>query len=171
MLAKLKQHPSVLKLLKQFEMMPARDQLALKVLAAVMLVLFLYFGLWQPAYQYKQNAQIDLQQQQDLLALVMENKAALTQMSGAGSSTSAALNSQQLVSAVTNLAKQAGVLLKRFEPSGEQEIKVWVEDASFDKMMNWLNTLQKTLNVRVEQISLEKTDAPGLVSARLTLSS
>jgi general secretion pathway protein M len=171
MLTKIKQHPSIIKAQKQFEMMPARDQLALKVLAAVFVLIVIYFGLWQPAYTFKQNAEIELQQQKDLLALVLENKAALTQMSGAGSSGPSVLNSQQLVSSVTNLARQAGVLLKRFEPSGEREIKVWVEDAAFDKMMNWLNTLHKTLNVRVEQISLEKTDAPGLVSARLTLSS
>jgi general secretion pathway protein M len=171
MFSKIKQQPAVLKALKQYEMLPSRDQLALKVLAVVMIILFLYFGLWQPAYQFKQNAEIELQQQKDLLALVMENKAALKEMSGSGSTSVPAMNSQQLVSAVTNLARQAGVLLKRFEPSGEREIKVWVEDASFDKMMNWLNTLHKTLNVKVEQISLEKTDAPGLVSARLTLSS
>lgn len=171
MLAKLKQHPSLLKALKQFEMMPARDQMALKVLAFVLVLIFIYFGLWQPAYQYKENAEIELQQQKDLLALVMENKSALAGLSGSNRPGTPAMNSQQLVSAVTNLARQAGVLLKRFEPSGEREIKVWVEDAEFDKMINWLNTLEKTLNVRVNQISLEKTDAAGLVSARLTLSS
>lgn len=151
--------------------MPARDQMALKLLAVVLFIIFLYFGLWQPAYLYKHEAELKLQQQKDLLALVMENKTALSELSGADRSGASSLNSQQLVSAVTNLARQAGVMLKRFEPSGEREIKVWVEDAPFDKMMSWLNTLQKTLKVRVDQISLEKTDAPGLVSARLTLSS
>lgn len=171
MFSKLKQQPAVLKALKQFEMMPARDQMALKVLAVVLALMFIYFGMWQPAYQYKQNAETELQQQKDLLALVMENKTALAGLSGASRSGSPVMNSQQLVSAVTNLARQAGVLLKRFEPSGEREIKVWVEDAEFDKMINWLNTLQKTLSVKATQISLEKTDAPGLISARLTLSS
>lgn len=161
----------MLKVLKQFEMMPARDQLALKVLVLTLVGLILYFGFWQTAYQYKQDAQLNLESQKELLALVMENKTALSAMANSGSASGPTLNSQQLVSSVTNLAKQAGVLLKRFEPSGEREIKVWVEGVPFDKMMTWLNTMNRTLNVRVEHISVDKFDSPGMVSARLTLSS
>lgn len=170
MISAIKQNPSILKALKQYEMLPARDRLALKALVGVLIVLFLYFGLWQPAHQYKKDADAYLLQQQALLALVQENKTALSNLSKS-SSTAIGLNSQQLVSSVTNLAKQAGVVLKRFEPSGENEIKVWVDDASFDKMMTWLSTMNKTLNVRVEQISIEKSEQVGLVSSRLTLSS
>jgi len=171
MIASIKQHPTILKALKQYEMMPSRDRLALKVLCLVLVLLFMYFGLWQPAYTYKKESEIFLQQQKDLLALVVENKSALSSLSSTSSSNIAALNSQQLVTSVTNLAKQTGVVLKRFEPSGEREIKVWVDDASFDKMMTWLTTMKRTLNVKVEQISVEKSEGPGLVSARLTLSS
>lgn len=170
MISAIKQNPSILKALKQYEMLPARDRMALKALVSVLILLFLYFGLWQPAYQYKKDADAYLLQQQELLALVQENKSALSNLSKS-SSAAVGLNSQQLVSSVTNLAKQAGVVLKRFEPSGENEIKVWVDDASFDKMMTWLSTMKKTLNVRVEQISIEKSEQIGLVSSRLTLSS
>lgn len=170
MISAIKQNPSVLKALKQYEMLAARDKMALKALLATLVLLFIYFGLWQPAYQYKKDADMYFQQQSGLLALVTENKSALRNLTKASSS-SATLNSQQLVSSVTNLAKQAGITLKRFEPSGDNEIKVWVDDASFDKMMTWLTTMKKTLNVRVIQISVEKSDQPGLVSSRLTLSS
>ena len=170
MISAIKQNLSILKALKQYEMLPARDRMALKALVSVLILLFLYFGLWQPAYQYKKDADAYLLQQQELLALVQENKSALSNLSKS-SSAAVGLNSQQLVSSVTNLAKQAGVVLKRFEPSGENEIKVWVDDASFDKMMTWLSTMKKTLNVRVEQISIEKSEQIGLVSSRLTLSS
>tara|TARA_R110001592_G_scaffold1001_2_gene5907 strand:- start:20053 stop:20568 length:516 start_codon:yes stop_codon:yes gene_type:complete len=171
MISSIKQHPHILKALKQYEMMPSRDRLALKLLSFFLILLFMYFGLWQPAYTYKKDSEILLQQQKDLLALVMENKAALSNLSGSPSANVAALNSQQLVTSVTNLAKQTGVVLKRFEPSGEREIKVWVEDLAFDKMMVWLTTMKRALDVRVEQISVEKSERPGLVSARLTLSS
>ncbi len=167
----IKQNPSLLKALKQYEMMPSRDRLALKVLAFTLILLFMYFGLWQPAYSYKKEAAQYLEQQQELLALVMQNKSALSNLSDTSSSGQASLNSQQLVSSVTNLAKQASVTLKRFEPSGEKEIKVWVEDVPFDKIMVWLTTMKRTLNIKVDQISVEKSDGPGLVSARLTLSS
>ena len=171
MITLIKQNPTVLKALKQYEMLPSRDRLALKILGFFSILIFMYFALWQPAYSYKKESQAYLEQQKELLALVMENKSALSNLSSSSSSNTSALNSQQLVTSVTNLAKQAGVVLKRFEPSGEREIKVWVDDAAFDKMITWLTTMKRTLNVRVEQISVEKSDGPGLVSARLTLSS
>jgi general secretion pathway protein M len=80
------------------------------------------------------------------------------------------LSSQQLVSSVSNLAKKHGVMLKRFEPSGDKKIKVWVDNASFDKMITWLTALKTSLNIEVEQISVEKDDVEGQVSSRLTLS-
>jgi len=166
------QHPTLLAYRKQYEMLPTRDRLALKVLALALSLVVLYFAAWQPAFQYKKNAEINLAEKQKLLELVESNRnilASLNAKNGANSAKSN-LDSQQLVSAVTNLAKQKGVVLKRFEPSGERKLKVWVDDASFDKVMIWLSTLNKKLNVKVEQISVEKDDAVGQVSARLTLS-
>jgi len=168
----LMQHPTLLAYRKQYEMLPTRDRLALKVLALAVGLIVLYFAAWQPAFEYKKNAEINLVEKQKLLALVENNRNVLTKLnakSGANGA-KANLDSQQLVSAVTNLAKQKGVVLKRFEPSGERKLKVWVDDASFDKVMIWLSALRKKLNVKVEQISVEKDDAVGQISARLTLS-
>lgn len=171
MINSLKQHPTIMNALKQYEMMPSRDRAALKILGVVLVLVLLYFVLWQPAYSYKKEAETFLQQQKDLLALVVENKTDLASLNSNSRSGSVSLNSQQLVSSVTNLAKQTGVVLKRFEPSGEKEIKIWVEDVPFDKVMTWLTTMKRTLNIKVDQISVDRSEASGLISARLTLSS
>ncbi|KZZ32321.1 hypothetical protein A3755_09950 [Oleiphilus sp. HI0085] len=158
---------------KQYEMLSARDRLALKVLLVALSLVILIFGLMKPAYEYKKQAEAKLEQNQQLLALVNQNKAALRSLgqNNQGSASKKALNSQQLVSSVTNLAKQQKVALKRFEPSGDNKLKVWVDDASFDKVISWLSRLKSSLGVRVEQISIDKDDAPGKISARMTLSS
>lgn len=172
MLESLKQNPALLNLRKQYEMLPQRDRLALKVLSVVLSAVIIYFAMWQPAFQYKQNAELNLERNQQLLALINENRSVLSSGSrSGGKSARKILDSQQLVSSVTNLAKQKGIVLKRFEPSGDSKLKVWVDDVSFDKMMVWLSTMRKSLNVTVEQISIDKDDDPGKVSARLTLSS
>ena len=172
MLEGLKQNPTVLSVQKQYEMLPARDRLVLKIFGMIIAIIAIYYATWSPAQQYMQNAQLDLTQNQQLLALVKQNKKLLASMSKAsGAKNTKVLDSQQLVSSVTNMAKRNGVTLKRFEPSGDSKIKVWVDNVSFDKMMSWLTALQKKLNVSVEQISIEKDDLAGKVSARLTLSS
>lgn len=173
MLSKLMEIPAVLAAQKQFEMLPARDRLALKVLAGVLGLCILYFAMWVPAQTFMKDAENDLSTKQDLLVLVNENKALLKSLArqGGQSSGQGALNSQQLVSTVTNLAKKKGLSLKRFEPSGESKIKVWMDAQSFDKMVGWLDELKRSFNVRVEQISVEGEDKAGLVSVRMTLAS
>jgi len=173
MFESIKQHPTLMGYRKQYEMLPAQDRLALKALIAALSLAILYFAICMPIYEYKKNAEMKLEQNQQLLSLVMTNKKTLANIAkrSSGAGNKKALNSQQLVSSVTNLAKRKGVVLKRFEPSGDNKLKVWVDDASFDKVMSWLSSLQQSLNVKVEQVSIEKDDAPGQISARLTLSS
>jgi general secretion pathway protein M len=173
MLEGLKQNPTLLNYRKQYEMLSTRDRLALKIMAAVLIAVLIYSMLWLPAQKFMHSAEVKLAQNKQLLSLVTKNSstlASLAQQSRAGGA-ARTLDSQQLVSSVTNLARQKGVVLKRFEPSGENKLKVWVDDASFDKVITWLSALKKTLKVTVEQISIEKDDAPGQISARLTLSS
>jgi len=172
MLEGLKQNPIILDLQKQYEMLPVRDRGILKVAGIILILCIIYFAMWVPASDYMENAQQDLAQNTKLMLLVKQNKALLSALSRTSGPSSGVktLTSQQLVSSVTNLAKKNGVMLKRFEPSGDKKIKVWVDNVSFDKMMTWLSALKKSLNIVVEQISVEKDDAAGQVSSRLTLS-
>lgn len=172
MIESIKNNPSVLNAIRQFESLPSRDRMALKILSLVVLILILYFSMWVPAKAFMDQNKSDLEFNKQLLALVVDNKTTLSSMNRSGASSSAKiLDSQQLVSSVTNLAKQNKIALKRFEPSGENKLKVWVDDAPFDKMIKWLDRMKKSLGVTVEQITIEKDDSPGLVSARMTLSS
>jgi len=173
MFERITQHPTLMGYRKQYEMLPAQDRLALKALVSAVALAVLYFAVCMPIYEFKKNAELNLEQNKQLLSLVLSNKKTLSSIAknSSGAGTKKALNSQQLVSSVTNLAKRKGVVLKRFEPSGDNKLKVWVDDASFDKVMSWLTSLNQSLNVKVEQVSIEKDDAPGQISARLTLSS
>lgn len=173
MFSSIKQQPAVINLQKQYEMLSGRDRIALKVLAVVLAVLLGYFLAWQPAFQFMRDAEAEVERSEQLLALVKQNRTILASLSAgrAAQGKGKVLDSQQLVSSVTNMAKRHDVALKRFEPGGERQIKVWIDDASFDKMMAWLKALDSSLQVYVEQISVEKGELSGQISARLTLAS
>lgn len=156
---------------EKWEDLDSREQLSLKVLSIVLACFIAYFAVWQPAKNYMSSEYASLEQSQELLQLIRNNRQKLASVGQRSNNQPAAMNSQQLVSTVTNLAKKNALSLKRFEPSGDNKVKVWLEDAPFDKMVEWLAQLEKNLKVRVEQISVEKEDAPGMISARLTLSS
>lgn len=171
MLEKLSRNPTIASALQWYESQTPRDQLIVKCVALFVVLVILYLSTWAPAKSYMDDGVRALESRKDLLALVQENRTTLKRMAQSSASSAPTLDSQQLVSSVTNLAKRSGLSLKRFEPSGENQVKVWVDEASFDKLVSWLGALKKSLNVSVDQISLEVEDEPGRISARLTLRS
>jgi general secretion pathway protein M len=168
---RIKSHPSVVAALKQYEALPDRDQKALQLLGIALAVILIYFLMWAPASAYMNNGQAALERNRDVQALIQVNYATLSSLGKQSSSDGVSLDSQQLVSAITNLAKKQGVALKRFEPSGDNKVKVWLEKVPFDKMIAWLGALDASLNISADQVSIEKEEAQGMISARITLSS
>lgn len=161
---------SVTAIKNRWESLEDREKLSLKVMFVALTLAIAYFAIWSPAHKFMVDSQRSVEDRRELLALVISSRQALAR-SGAVSNAAPDMNSQQLVSTVTNMARTQQLSLKRFEPSGENKIKVWVEDVSFDNLVAWLSKLDKAIKVSVEQISVEKQDKPGVVSARLTLSS
>lgn len=164
------QNEAIQNLQNRWNAFDAREQTSLKLLAVALTLFLAYFAMWVPAETFLKDSQRELEDGRKLLALVQSSGAALKE-SGAGSQATANMNSQQLASTVTSMARKQKLSLKRFEPSGENKVKVWVEDVSFDTLVSWLSVLDKSIGVKVEQISVEKQNKPGVVSARLTLSS
>ncbi len=171
MLEKLQTLPVYIELQKKFDMMSSREQLLLKLMFVALLMVLAYAVMWRPAQAYMQSAEAQLQQAQELVALIHKNQSVLRSRSASSGSNTAALDSQQLVSSVTNMARQHQLTLKRFEPSGENKVKVWVDDVPFNNMIAWLTQLHESLGIRVELVTIEKQDTEGRVTARLTLSS
>jgi general secretion pathway protein M len=70
---------------------------------------------------------------------------------------------------VTRTARESGLTLQRFEPSGDDSIRVWLEKVPFSQVSGWLETLNIDNGVEIEQASMDRQNEPGFVSVRLTL--
>jgi len=86
---------------------------------------------------------------------------------GAGSDTP--VDGRALMALVTRSASESGLSLQRFEPSGENAIRVWLEGAPFTEVANWLERLNTSHGVQIDQASMDRQNDPGIVSVRLTL--
>ncbi len=172
MLAKIKEHPAIGKLIAQYDQLPKRDQQALLVLVVAVLLAIIYFGIWRPAAGYHERAADAKDNAETLLAWMQENRASLRQLAQSGGDpggVSQLTDSRALMSTVTRTAGQSGLSLNRFEPSGDSAIRVWLEDVPFKNVASWLEGLSQQYGVVVDQASFDRGDAPGLVSVRLTL--
>ncbi|MBZ2168171.1 MULTISPECIES: type II secretion system protein GspM [Marinobacter] len=173
MFKKLKEQPAVGKLIAQYDQLPRRDQQALTVMAIAILLGLLYFMVWRPVSDFHDRAVADHENSADLLAWMEANEATIMRLGGAdgdtGEAAVAVADGRALMALVTRSAREAGLSLQRFEPSGQNAIRVWLEDAAFAEVAAWLERLNSGHGVIVDQAAMDRSREPGRVSVRLTL--
>ncbi len=60
--------------------------------------------------------------------------------------------------------------LSRINPDGDKQVRVWIDDVSFDALLRWMyHDLQSRYGVRIDNIAVERRSTAGVVNARLTL--
>lgn len=173
MFSRFKEQPLIGKLTAQYDQLPRRDQQALMVLGIAIFLGILYFAIWQPAEAYHDQGVSKRENAQQLLAWLNSNRDSLDRLSGVAGQSSAAVDKPRdgraLMALVTRTAGESGLSLQRFEPTGENAIRVWLEKAPFSEVAGWLETLSVENGVEIEQASMDRQSEPGLVSVRLTL--
>lgn len=173
MINRLKEQPLVGKLTAQYDHLPRRDQQALIVLAIAVLVGILYFAIWRPAVSFHDSAVNERENAEQLLAWLDANRSSLQRISGgteqASGNADRPADGRALMALVTRTAGESGLALQRFEPSGEDAIRVWLEQVPFERVSGWLERLNSENGVQIEQASMDRQSEPGLVSVRLTL--
>ncbi|AZT83791.1 type II secretion system protein M [Marinobacter sp. NP-4(2019)] len=173
MLTKLKDQPSVGKLIAQYDQLPRRDQQALTVLAIAVFLGLLYFLIWRPITGFHDQAASSRENAEELLAWMRANQSDIERLAASEGAGSPAPNAPQdgraLMALVTRSAGESGLSLQRFEPSGNSAIRVWLEDVPFADVAAWLESLSTDHGVVIDQAAMDRKDAPGIVSVRLTL--
>lgn len=172
MFAKLKENPNITKMIARYDHLPRRDQQMLKLLVLALVLAVLYFMVWRPAAEYRENAVTTRNSAVVLLGWMQENRMAIRGLSanaGQGQRSSQIQDGRALMATITETARSSGLSLQRFEPSGDSAIRVWLEDVPFNQVAAWLEQLSQDYGVIIDQAAMDRRNTPGVVSVRLTL--
>lgn len=173
MVSKLKETPSVKRLIAKYDHLPRRDQQALKLMVVAVAIALVYFAIWRPISHYHDDAEAARQNAANLLAWMQENRVTIRELAGtSGESAGNAqrpANGRELMATVTSTARESGLELQRFEPSGDNAIRIWMEDVPFTQAAAWLEGLSSNHGILIEQAAVDRRETPGVVSVRLTL--
>lgn len=175
MWTRIKDQPAVGKLIARYDQLPVRDRQALMVLFVALLVTVLYFAIWRPASDFRDQAEASRENAEQLLAWMQANESSIRQISGADSTALAGAgvdkpaDGRALMALITRSASEAGLSLQRFEPSGENAVRVWLDGVPFADVAAWLEQLDARHAVIIDQASMDRGNEPGRVSVRLTL--
>lgn len=149
---------------QQYMALSDRDRILVNILALV----FGVFLLWQlvigPAFGYLNSAR-------DAYAKQLENHEWMQTNAELAREKIAASSGDRegsLLSIASATAKSYDLSFSRFEPIGEDRVRLWMDQVKFNDIVNWLGELETDKGVSAIDISLDSS-TPGYVSVRLTL--
>lgn len=150
-----------------FAQLAPRERWMVAACAAFVTLSVLYAGIWKPLVKIQHQREEALAAARSLASRI-EELAAVAQNGRPGGSVNLSASILSVVdqSARTVLGKQPS----RIQPEGDKEVKVWVEEVSFDSLTRWLNELETRYGIRAQTAEIEKQATPGVVSAQLSLS-
>ncbi len=143
------------------------------ITGAVVLVLFLVYALaWSPLRSGYLELQNNVEVQRETALWMQENAQRLAQLKRTRGAAPSGLGGQSLLALADRTARSGGLgdALKRVEPEGSNNVKVWLEGASFDVLIGWLGSLGNKYGISADTVTMERvSDKSGRVNARLTL--
>jgi general secretion pathway protein M len=149
----------------RYELAAPREQLMLRVLGLFFLGLLLVFALIVPLHQFNADAIADYRAQRDTLAWMQSNRGAVK----AGAAPATGKSGDSVMSIINQSARPLGLNFKRYEPSGERGVNLWLEQVPFDQVVRWLELLERDFGVIAVDFSATKRDEAGMVDVRLNL--
>jgi general secretion pathway protein M len=135
---------------------------------ALAVVLLCYALLWAPLQRELTRLRVDVPTKYEELQWMRSQTARLKVLRTAAP---AALQSNGILSFVEQSAQAYNIqqFVKRVDPEGTNSVRLAIDGAPFNSVVEWLANLQKQGGVRIETASLEPQPTSGIVNARLLL--
>lgn len=140
-----------------------REQQLVAVMAVIVGVSILYWGIWSPISNAEARALSQRNAQASTLAYVKQtaNKiAALKQTTGRKAATGGSLGS-----IVTQSAGRFGLTITRMQPQGNK-IQVWMDDVPFESLLGCLDDLVQQKGLSLDNLDVAAADQVGMVQVR-----
>lgn len=139
-----------------------REQRLIAVMSLLIAIFILYSVIWQPLNDALVKNKAKLERSQDLLVWVQENTDRYTKAKRSGARKQ---SGGSLSSIVTRTSRTKKITITRMQPQGE-DLQVWIDEISFEQLLNWLEQLATREGLQVKSIDLSKTDQQGAVRVR-----
>lgn len=150
-------------LVSKFKALTEREQLMVIVATVVIIVGIFYFMVWSPLNSSIEKQRSLIADQQELLTWVQQSANRAIQLRQSGQGAQRNFNGS-LPQAVNQTTARFKIAISRMQPQG-QELQVWVDQAPFDSVVDWLNALEK-MGIVILQVDITEAEAPGQIKIR-----
>lgn len=153
-----------------FENLSQRERYLVIVAGTALVIFLLWALLWRPMMASAKDVQQRVAAQESELQWMRQAAAEARVLRGAAGA-GAQASGGSLLSLVERTARQGRLApaVKRVQPDGEQGVRIWLENASFDDLLVWLHQLATAHGVALSEVAVERQQAAGIVNGRLLL--
>lgn len=151
-------------MLQAYLRLSARDRLAVNILTLLMAFYLIFSVILSPALKHLFTAEKNYQQQIENHAWMLEQQPIVKEMLA----TKPTVREGSLLSIASSTAKQFDISFNRFEPVGEDKVRLRLDQVEFNSLVSWLGVLESDEGIVAVDISLDAASS-GYVSVRLTI--
>jgi general secretion pathway protein M len=148
-----------------------QDKLALMLGFGALSLLLLYLLFWIPFTQQVENRKMLLDGQKRTLQWMQQQAAEVNRLKQRQNSRNRPGSDEALLTLVDRTAQQNQLrgFIKRLKPDGGSAVQIWVEQAPFDHLIDWLGLLVNQHAILLESVSIERQDKAGIINAKVNL--
>jgi len=157
---------------EKWQQLSLREKRLVIITSIVVVITLVYFMIWEPLQDGIETSRVRIKAQNDTLVQMREQAAearqlmAVQRQAGAGTGSSSSL---LVIIERTAQEKNLKSRLQKVQPEGQDGVRVWVENASFDLLIEWLALLENKNTIYVSEIIIERQKEPGRINSRILL--
>lgn len=139
--------------------------------AALALLILGYALIWEPFQSNHRRLQQRVAEQRADLAWMRQAAQDIQRLSNAGGVAQSQADGRSLLTRVDQTARIAGLgaALKQITPQGSDKLHARLDVVEFDKLLSWLGALEREHRITLISLSVDRTETPGRVNARVIL--
>lgn len=150
-----------------------RERVMVQVASTVVLVFFVYLFIFEPINNNYAKNKKNVKMATETLDWMRTAANEVKQLGGGRVQQPRNQGKQFVLSVVDRSARKAGLasVMKRVQPEGDSNVRVWFENVVFDELITWLALLESRHGLHVNEINIEQSESIGLVNVRVFLES
>ena len=155
-----------------FESLQSRERLMVVITSIVLITTLFYVMVWEPIYKGLDDALLKQTSQQNIVVWMQQAAREVKTLRASGVTNKRKKSNAPVTLTLEQTATNAGVKNKlgKLESSGKNSARARLDNVAFNQMMLWINTVEQSFGIIATTVTIESTDIPGIVNARLSFS-
>ena len=153
-----------------FKSLQQKEQWMVTGTVLLIIVTLFYLIVWEPIHVGLQEEKLKQQSQQEILLWMQDAAAEVKILRASGSRGSIRDGNKPITLVIEQAIKNAGLKssVNKIESSGNNGARVTLNEASFNQVLVWLNTLATHNGIQVVSANIERASKAGRANVRLT---